>query len=386
MTTGQGTPDLDALLASIESGRSIPPPPRPPRGPRRGFLDLLAVSLAMYALVVATPVGQLLERGYNAAFGRRAKTRSLISYFEMDSGGSSRATIEKIESIVEAPKARAPVSIAAKRAGVPADVARAVVVMASGGEKIGENYDVQLLASGRASFDAVGVPWPSADASAKLREKALVDAVAKLSARLGGFEPAVAATVVELSHVAYAVDRARASGAERPTSYSAFAHYLPRDAKTEADPLVRGTFALVTAFDMRWPVPHRTRISSPFGLRTHPVLGTRKMHTGTDLAVAIGTEIRAIADAVVLHAGEDSVNGKFVKLDHGNGLSSAYCHASELGVKRGQRVAKGDVIMKSGATGRVSGAHLHFEMKLDGQRVDPELFKKAPPRRASLGR
>lgn len=377
--------DLDRLLASIEAERSTPraPPPSPskPSGPRRGFLDLIAVVFATYALVIATPVGQLLERGYNAIVGRQAKTRSLISYFDTDTGsGSSNSSLAQLEEIVKPPKPRAPVSIQAKKVGVPPDVARALVMMLSGGKRAGRHYDVQLLESGRGSFFAVGIEWPAADAPAKVREQALLDAVAKLSKRLGGLEPAVAATAVDLTAVAYAVDRARASGAANPTAYEDFSRFLPSDVALETDPLVNGTFALVTAFSMQWPVPFKTPISSSFGWRTHPVLGTKKLHTGTDLAVGTGTEIRAVADGVIRFAGEDSVNGKFIKIDHGHGLASAYCHASELVVRRGDHVSKGDVIMLSGESGRATGPHLHFEIKLDGRRVDPELFKQRPSR------
>ncbi len=390
--TGSGREDLDRLLASIEEERSTPrasPPPPEDKGPRRGFLDLLAVVFATYALVVATPVGQLLERGYNAIAGRKAKTRPLISYFETDTGApSGNASLAQLEEIVKPPKARAPVSIEAKKVGVPSDVARALVMMLSGGKRVGEHYDVQLLESGRGSFFSVGVAWPAPDAPAKEREKALLDAVSKLSARLGGLEPAVAATAVDLTAVAYAVDRARAAGSSNPTAYEAFGRFMPGDLRIDTDPLVNGTFALVTAFSMHWPVPYKTPITSSFGWRTHPVLGTKKLHTGTDLAVVTGTEIRAVADGVVQFAGQDSVNGKFVKIEHGHGLGSAYCHASELLVRRGDHVSRGDVIMLSGQSGRATGPHLHFELKLDGQRVDAELFKRRekPGMRARRGR
>lgn len=377
----KSTGDLDRLLASIEEERttapsSRPPPSEPekPRGPPRGFLDLLAVSFAVYGLVVATPVGGLLERGYNAIMGRRAKTRPLISYFDMDSGESSSEAIARLEEIVAPPEPEAPVTIVAEKIGLPPDIARAVVLMASGGRRTGDHFEVVLFPAGRGSLAAVQVAWPADDAPAEVRQQALLDGVARLSKRLGGHEAGVAAVAVDLSKVTYAVDRARASGASDPTSYDSFRKFLPKDTRDEIDPLVRGTFALSTAFGMQWPVPKGTRISSPYGKRIHPVLGTEKMHTGTDLAVGTGTEIRAIADGRVRYATEDSVNGKFIKIDHGHGLASAYCHASELLVKRGQMVKKGDVIMLSGATGRVSGPHLHFQMEIDRKTVNPELF------------
>ncbi|MHA6532744.1 murein hydrolase activator EnvC family protein [Paenibacillus sp. BAC0078] len=116
------------------------------------------------------------------------------------------------------------------------------------------------------------------------------------------------------------------------------------------------------------------RISSPYGLRTHPVTGeVGKMHTGTDFAVPQGTDIHAADSGTVIVAEWWSGYGYCVIIDHGGGVWTLYGHIREGGikVKVGDRVERGQVIAESGATGRVTGPHLHFEVRIDGKPVDP---------------
>lgn len=112
-------------------------------------------------------------------------------------------------------------------------------------------------------------------------------------------------------------------------------------------------------------------ITSYFGLRQHPVLGVRKMHTGIDFGVPTGTTVRAAASGEVLLAEWVSGYGKTVVIDHGNGLSTLYAHNSMLLVSAGQPVKQGQAIAKSGATGLASGPNVHFEVRKNGTPVDP---------------
>ncbi|KWX75835.1 murein hydrolase activator EnvC family protein [Paenibacillus jilunlii] len=116
------------------------------------------------------------------------------------------------------------------------------------------------------------------------------------------------------------------------------------------------------------------RISSPYGLRTHPVTGeVGKMHTGTDFAVPQGTSIHAADSGTVIVAEWWSGYGYTVVIDHGGGVWTLYGHIREGGIKVsvGERVSRGQTIAESGATGRVTGPHLHFEVRIDGKPVDP---------------
>jgi murein DD-endopeptidase len=258
-------------------------------------------------------------------------------------------------------------------------LARALVMIAANGKTDASgHFEVALSQVGQLSLAVVGKTWKPT-APAKDREVLLLEGVALLSKRLGSDEAAVVALAVELAQVRYAQDRAIAAGTEHPDRFSGFGPYLPAKARQDVSPLINGTFALMTAYQLKWPVPIETRVSSPFGDRNHPVLGRQQMHKGVDLAVPSGTPIWAIAPGIVTIAGQDAINGRFVKLDHGHGLTSAYCHGSNLEVARGDQVKGGAVVISSGASGRVSGPHLHFQLELDGVPIDPQLFQPITP-------
>lgn len=112
-------------------------------------------------------------------------------------------------------------------------------------------------------------------------------------------------------------------------------------------------------------------ISSPFGARVHPVTGEDGYHTGLDIAAKEGTRIAAAYYGTVCDIAEDEVSGKYIILDHGNGLKTFYCHCSEILAELGANVRAGETIAFVGATGQVTGPHLHFEVRLNGVRHNP---------------
>lgn len=123
-----------------------------------------------------------------------------------------------------------------------------------------------------------------------------------------------------------------------------------------------------------WPVPSCHSISSGYGYRIHPVTGVRKLHAGIDIPCSSGSTIVAAASGTVVDAGYNSYNGNYLKISHGNGLETMYLHCSKLLVSSGARVSGGQTIAKSGATGMVSGAHLHFVVKKNGNYVNPQNY------------
>ena len=118
----------------------------------------------------------------------------------------------------------------------------------------------------------------------------------------------------------------------------------------------------------------RNIVTSEFGGRLDPITGQRDGHTGMDLAVPTGTPIRAALPGTVRVAKYDSSYGYYVTIGHENGLITLYAHNSRLLVSPGQTVQAGDVISLSGATGRVTGPHLHFEVRINGQRTNPRYY------------
>lgn len=117
--------------------------------------------------------------------------------------------------------------------------------------------------------------------------------------------------------------------------------------------------------------PARGILTSGFGSRRDPITRGRGNHQGVDIAAAPGAPVRASADGLVTRASRQGGLGKAVFLSHGYGLSTRYGHLSEITVKPGTRVRRGDVIGRVGNTGRSTGYHLHYEVHLDGAPVDP---------------
>lgn len=120
-----------------------------------------------------------------------------------------------------------------------------------------------------------------------------------------------------------------------------------------------------------WPCPASTRITSDYGTRPHPTLGYEKFHNGIDIGAPSGSAIVAAYDGEVVSAAYDSVMGNYVMINHGSGLYTIYMHASALHVSAGQQVSKGQQIAAVGSTGRSTGPHLHFTVRVNGQYVSP---------------
>ena len=114
--------------------------------------------------------------------------------------------------------------------------------------------------------------------------------------------------------------------------------------------------------------------SDRFGMRPDPFTGARSFHPGMDLSAPVGSKVVATADGVVRFAGRQLNYGKLVKIEHRFGLATRYGHMKELAVKRGQVVRKGDVIGYVGATGRATGPHVHYEVRLNGRSLNPLRF------------
>ncbi len=115
-------------------------------------------------------------------------------------------------------------------------------------------------------------------------------------------------------------------------------------------------------------------LSSGFGYRSDPFTKRATMHKGVDFAASIGTAVYAPADGIVSYAGREGGYGKIVSIDHGYGIVTRFAHNSKLVVKTGQKIRRWDKIAEVGSTGRSSGPHLHYEVRLNGVPVDPENY------------
>jgi len=118
-----------------------------------------------------------------------------------------------------------------------------------------------------------------------------------------------------------------------------------------------------------WPV--NGPVTSGFGPRTHPISGGTRIHNGVDIGASSGTPIKAADTGTVVMAGSNGGYGNWTLIDHGGGLATGYAHQSSIGVRVGQRVTRGEVIGRVGSTGASTGPHLHWEVRVNGNPVNP---------------
>lgn len=145
-------------------------------------------------------------------------------------------------------------------------------------------------------------------------------------------------------------------------------------------PLNNPTERSVVSIPSRMPLLGSV-LTSSYGMRSHPVLGGMRKHSGIDLTAPTGTPVYATADGVVSRADWYSSYGLYISLEHGASLQTRYAHLSRLAVAQGDVVKKGDLIGYVGSTGRSTGPHLHYEVRVDGLAVNPIPYMMADERR-----
>jgi murein DD-endopeptidase MepM/ murein hydrolase activator NlpD len=209
---------------------------------------------------------------------------------------------------------------------------------------------------------------------ANLIQRRFVAALAAMGAFLSmGASPALAnASAAASADIAAPVRDAKASGVTAGDEQfkQLFASWQSLDSGVPAT--VQNPIAPVASVSIPSRNPLSTgSTSSGYGLRTHPVLGGTRSHKGIDLAAPTGTPIYATADGTVGKAEWYSSYGMFVSIEHGADLETRYAHMSRIAVAAGERVRKGDVIGYVGSTGRSTGPHLHYEVRVAGQAVNP---------------
>ena len=322
--------------------------------PSRGLLDFLGAALCLWAAAYHTPVGALARDLGARLFSAKTNTRPLLAYY---SGGVYDA------QEVETPTPLHMVPDVEVLATIPPGRALGRGVFASAASLSGDS---------RAPVDALarryGLPFATPEDAAVLVEKARVD--------LGSEDAAVLAVFAGYDVASYAAHRAGAEG--REATLEVLSNRLP-PSSSRAIASASTALMLGTAYGLSWPVAPGTRVTSPFGWRNHPILGKGQFHTGVDLSVPEGTPVKVVADGIVRRASEDALNGKVVIVEHGRGVSTAYCHNSFLRVVTGQRVSAGDVIADSGTTGRSTGPHVHYQLELGHKPMDPFAFRGSKP-------
>lgn len=179
--------------------------------------------------------------------------------------------------------------------------------------------------------------------------------------------PALANETATATQITGAIDASQASATSGDREFrELFANWKSMDA----------TGSITTSPIARVSVPtgmpvHDATLTSDYGMRTHPVLGGRRNHKGVDLAQPTGTPVYATADGVVSKAEPFSSYGNYIQIEHGGELQTRFAHLSGFAVTAGQQVHKGQLIGYVGTTGRSTGPHLHYEVRVAGEAVDP---------------
>lgn len=219
-----------------------------------------------------------------------------------------------------------------------------------------------------------------------------------LSKTAAGIARFAAATLLILGFAGAANAAPQAAVAAKATTAAEGGPFEQVDTRTvsnDGDPQFKALFMSWTRADRKeqgvMAVPSRKPVndvnfSSYFGVRSDPFRHSAAMHAGVDIPGATGTPIYATADGVVERAGRAGGYGNLVELNHGRGIQTRYGHLSQILVAEGARVKRGDLIARMGSTGRSTGPHLHYEVRLDGRAVNPIPFLETADVRYAVNR
>jgi len=291
--------------------------------PRLPIVELVLSALCLWSAWYRTPAGALARTAGAWFFRTRSTARPLLSYF---------AAGTLLPPRVQPPPLAGPVP------------------------------PQEALAYGAAAV----LGWSHAEAGPRLRA---------LAKKLGSDDAATLALFCGEEAARYAVAEATSSRLED------LARALPPHSERCVGRAAQAMM-LGGAYALGWPLPQSVHITSPFGVREHPILGGHRLHAGVDLGIAVGAPVRAVADGIVRRASSDGVNGRIVVIDHGRGVSTLYCHNDALLVRNGQLVERVQIIARSGNSGLSTGPHLHYQRDLAGQPADPLRYRAERPKMA----
>jgi hypothetical protein len=342
-----------------------------PRGPR-GLLDALLCAALVYGVYAATPIGALAENGVRAALGQKHRASLLATFSGRD------LDVHFPEDALTPVDPERPVhdgvQVAAKKTEVPATLLAAWVDAHGSCEGTACRVQRPPAYSEWLPTAAVVEKIPLEDAALALK-KALAD--------LGHPEPAFEALFIGGPAVKRAMDQARATGLLRPEEVSVHAAFIAPGLKRGPLQDALAVLARHRLSTLAWPMDPALPITSPFGMRTHPVTGRKKLHNGVDIGAGVGRSVMSAHRGRVKRRGQDSTCGIYLRVDHGFGIETTYCHLNAAEADADEWVKRGQDIAQSGATGRVTGPHLHYILRLQGKAVDPLKHQTRPKKKGA---
>ena len=233
-------------------------------------------------------------------------------------------------------------------------------------------YDRNMLEEYRATKEAIELFKAELEAEQTTLEEAKVTAQeeeAAMETLIQAKENEINLYESDISNKSQLVKEYEAEIAAQNATIAALEKAVAEEKKRIAE--ANGSIRKYDGGQFAWPAPSYKRISDDYGTRTHPILKVQQFHNGVDMAAPSGSPILAAYDGSVVQASYSSTMGNYIMLDHGDGLYTIYMHASSLGVSKGASVTRGQSIGSVGSTGRSTGPHLHFSVRLNGSYVSP---------------
>lgn len=235
------------------------------------------------------------------------------------------------------------------------------------------NFCVEVFGGSTAPSDAVAaleVAQQPIEVEEKWQDTA-ADIGDEITQEQDQWQTAVLESVVESS--AYAESLTTRATQDEPAIMAVGEVYLAANDNSESLP-AGYTCDMLSLGGMERTTPVMGVVSSDFGYRLHPISGQSAIHNGLDIVAEIGSPIYAFGSGTVEYVGESDIYGLYFRIDHGNGVSSFYAHCNAIYVQKGDGVSVGDVVATVGATGEVTGAHLHFELRCYDVLIDPAYY------------
>ncbi len=334
---------------------------------QKGLLDTLIALTLLYGIYSHTPVGALAETGYRILAGQKYRP-SLFATFK------GRETEVTIDSSIVAERLRGisinpSITRAAKKYKIDPFLLYSLV--RTDGRCNGSDC---TLTSPPYISDFIN---SHGDSEIKVSQAA--DAIYRAQ-NSRGFNPeqGVEALYCGIESVRRAVRKAEISQLKNYREAAVHAAMFPPGIRRGDLQKALAVLATYRVSTLQWPMEPGRKITSPFGMRKHPFKSTRVMHTGVDISAPVNTPVTSVQRGRVHLVSRDSVSGIWLRIDHGFGIFSTYCHLNSIPVRETEWVKKRQVVAKSGNTGLSTGPHLHYSLRINREPVDPVKYGFTP--------